>query len=128
MDRKEASLAFKALSDPTRLRILRLLAVNNEEMCVCELVDVLAERQYNVSRQLKALTSAGLIFGTKDGRWTYFGLASNSDPSASALFQLVAMLPRDEVFDLDQRNFDQRICLRVDGRCRVGIQTQELIN
>ena len=59
---------FQALSDPMRLRMFRLLAVNRTEMCVCEFVDSLSERQYNVSRHLKILELAGLLHKAKEGR------------------------------------------------------------
>jgi ArsR family transcriptional regulator, arsenate/arsenite/antimonite-responsive transcriptional repressor len=58
--------ALKALADDTWLRILRLLLTNHTAMCVCELVDALEERQYNVSRHLQILEAADLIEGTKD--------------------------------------------------------------
>ena len=127
MNRQAAALAFKALSDPTRLRMVRLLALNSAEMCVCEFVDVLQERQYNVSRQLKTLASAGLVRGEKDGRWTYFGLPEGDDPVVASLWNLVAELPADESFAEDQRRFAERIKLRSDGRCCVGIQTPSLV-
>ena len=126
MQREAASLAFKALSDPTRLRMVRLLASNDVEMCVCEFVDVLQERQYNVSRQLKSLASAGLVRGEKEGRWTYFGLLGRDDPAVSSLCRLVAELPADELFLEDQRRFEERARLRTGGRCQVGIQTPSL--
>lgn len=124
--REEATSAFKAVSEPTRLRMLRLLTVNNAEMCVCEFVDALGEQQYNVSRQLKILETAGLIRGEKEGRWIYYGLCAKKDPTAAALYRLVTKLPEDDVFAEDQRRFRERMCLRSDGRCRVGIQTPSL--
>ena len=125
-DRERVTHAFKALSDPTRLRMLRLLAANKAEICVCEFVDALRERQCNVSRQLKLLQVAGLVRGEKDGRWIYYGLAPGKDPIVSALYRLVARLPDDEVFAGDQERFDGRMRLRTDGRCRMGIQTPAL--
>ncbi|MBK9386536.1 MAG: winged helix-turn-helix transcriptional regulator [Planctomycetes bacterium] len=124
--RDEATSAFKAVSEPTRLRMLRLLTVNNAEMCVCEFVDALGERQYNVSRQLKILETAGLIRGEKEGRWIYYRLSAKKDPTAAALYRLVTRLPEDAVFAADQQRFRERMCLRSDGRCRVGIQTPSL--
>jgi ArsR family transcriptional regulator len=50
--------ALKALADDTRLRILRLLLTNHTAMCVCELVDALEERQYNISSHLQILEAA----------------------------------------------------------------------
>lgn len=127
LDRKRLGNALKALSDPTRLRMLRLLASNRAEFCVCEFVDTLGERQYNVSKHLKALEQAGLIEGQKDGRWVYYKLAGSDDPVARTLHRLVTAVPdSDDVFSVDQRRFEDRMSLREDGRCRVGIQTKEL--
>ena len=58
---------FQALSDSTRLRIVRLMAVTNEEACLCELVDSLLEPQYKLSRHLKILRQAGLLDSEKEG-------------------------------------------------------------
>ena len=117
---------FQALSDPTRLRIFRLLVTNRTEMCVCEVVDSLRERQYNVSRHLKVLELAGLLGGEKHGRWTYYGL-DRRNPTVSSFAKLVASLPDlDGTFAEDQERFKKRMALREDGRCRCGIQTPEL--
>lgn len=64
---------FRAFSDRTRLRILHLL--RGEELCVCDLVDVLALPQPKVSRHLAYLRSAGLVVARKDGLWMHYKLA-----------------------------------------------------
>lgn len=56
---------FKALSDPTRLKILE--CVKNGEKCVCEIVPSTQKSQPNVSQHLKVLKNAGLINERKDG-------------------------------------------------------------
>ncbi|MCK4348177.1 MAG: winged helix-turn-helix transcriptional regulator [Thermoplasmatales archaeon] len=56
---------FKALSDPTRLKILEF--VQNGEKCICEIVPVTGKSQPNVSQHLKVLKNAGLIHERKDG-------------------------------------------------------------
>lgn len=56
---------FKALSDPTRLKILE--SVQNGEKCICEIVPVTGKSQPNVSQHLKVLKNAGLIHERKDG-------------------------------------------------------------
>lgn len=126
-EREWHGAAFKALSDPIRLRMLRLLAANDAEMCVCEFVDTLQERQYTVSRGLGLLEQAGLVEGEKEGRWVYYGVASKDDAAAASLYELVASIPDDEVFSQDQKRFKKRMALREDGRCRVGIQTEGLV-
>lgn len=111
---------LKALSDPTRLRIVRLMAANDEALCVCELVDSLEEPQYHVSRHLRELRDSGILTLERDGRWTYYRL-SERELTVENLARLVANLPA-EAFTSDQRRFEERMRLRTDGRCRVGIQ------
>jgi ArsR family transcriptional regulator len=64
---------FRALADPTRLRILRLL--DGTELNVNELVEVLQLPQPTVSRHLAVLLRAELVTRRRDGMWTYYGLA-----------------------------------------------------
>ena len=59
---------FKALSDVTRLKIMWLLLSIDSKICVSEIIDVLCENQYNVSKHLKILKKAGLIYEKKEGK------------------------------------------------------------
>lgn len=69
----ESDLAlFKACSDPTRLRILFLLATR--ELCVCELVEVLEMPQGKISRHLAILKQAQLVCDRRDATWIYYSL------------------------------------------------------
>lgn len=63
---------FKALSDPTRLRLMNLL--KEGEQCVCHLVEVLGVSQPAASRHLAYLRNAGLVTGRKEGLWHYYRL------------------------------------------------------
>lgn len=63
---------FKALSDETRLRILKLL--EDGEMCVCDIVAALNMIQPKVSFHLGVLKEAGLIKDRKHGRWIHYRL------------------------------------------------------
>lgn len=65
-------LIFKALSEETRLRILKLL--ENGELCVCDITDALNMTQPNISFHLGMLKEAGLIKDKKEGRWMYYSL------------------------------------------------------
>ncbi len=56
---------FKALADPTRLKILE--CIKNEEKCICEVIPYTGKSQPNVSLHLKILKHAGLINERKDG-------------------------------------------------------------
>ena len=117
---------FQACADPTRIRIVRLLAETDEEACLCELVDSLQEPAYKLSRHLKILRQAGLLTTQKDGRWVYRHLVSEP-PYLDTLYATVRALPDpDQVYQTDLARFKERMCLREDGRCRVGILSEDL--
>ncbi len=65
--------ALKAAGEPTRLRLLRLLA--REELSVMELVSILGQSQPRISRHLKLMSEAGLIERFPDGAWVFYRLA-----------------------------------------------------
>ena len=118
--------AFQALSDPTRLRVVRLLVSTNEEICLCEIVDSLLEPQYKLSRHLKTLRQAGLLVSEKEGRWVYHRLVSSAE-HLTELFRLIGMLPDPNgVYSGDLARFEQRLTHREGGRCRVGVLTDVL--
>jgi ArsR family transcriptional regulator len=73
MDTQRVNLMFRAFSDPTRLRILRLL--QGEECCVGDLVSILKLAQPTVSRHLAYLKKARLVTVRKDGLWCHYALA-----------------------------------------------------
>ncbi|MHB1249495.1 MAG: ArsR/SmtB family transcription factor [Polaromonas sp.] len=117
---------FQALADPTRIRVIRLLAETDEEACLCELVDSLLEPQYKMSRHVKVLRQAGLLAAEKDGRWIYHRLVRDVDYLDIAYDLLRALPDSERLFARDLQNFHNRICLREDGRCRIGTQTATL--
>jgi ArsR family transcriptional regulator len=63
---------FKALSDETRLRIIRLL--EQGELCVCDIVAALDTVQPRISFHLNVLKEAGFIRDRKQGRWIHYSL------------------------------------------------------
>ncbi len=80
---------FKALSEETRLRILKLL--ENGELCVCDLVAALDMIQPKVSFHLAVLKEAGFIKDRKQGRWTHYSI---DDSDFFRRFLLVSVLQR----------------------------------
>lgn len=70
---QEAAI-FKALSDPTRLRLAVLLAVQGET-CVCKLTEALDAPQFRVSRHLAVLRAAGIVTARREGAWMHYKLA-----------------------------------------------------
>jgi len=69
---KELLSIFKALSDETRLRIIKLL--EQGELCVCDITAALDMVQPKVSFHLNALKEAGLIKDRKQGKWIHYSL------------------------------------------------------
>jgi ArsR family transcriptional regulator, arsenate/arsenite/antimonite-responsive transcriptional repressor len=64
---------FKALGDPSRLKIVTMLAESGE-MCVCKIVEALAMGQPAVSHHMAALRHAGLVNHRKEGQWIHYSL------------------------------------------------------
>lgn len=67
---------MKALSEPNRVRILKLLQCKS--ICVCELQVLLGISQPTVSKHLKVLEEAGLVYFVKNGLWVDYHLADGS--------------------------------------------------
>lgn len=72
---------FRALADPSRLKVLRLLArppatdcAGAGTVCACDLEEYLGLSQPTVSHHMRLLVRAGLVTATKRGRWTEYAL------------------------------------------------------
>lgn len=78
---------FKALGDPTRVRLVSLIAAHpGGEACVCDLTAPVGLSQGTVSHHLKLLVDAGLITREQRGRWSYYRvLDSTLDALAGTL-------------------------------------------
>lgn len=64
---------FKALGDPTRVRLLSIIAAQPDgEACVCDLTDPVGLTQPTVSHHMKQLVDAGLVTREQRGKWAYF--------------------------------------------------------
>ena len=68
----------KALSDENRVRILMFLT--EDELCVCQIIDLLGLAPSTVSKHLSILKQAGLIDSRKKGRWIYYRLPDKEVP------------------------------------------------
>ncbi len=79
---------LKALSDPTRLKILYLLS--DKELCVCEIIYALNKPQSSISHHLNILKNSGFITGRKEGVWIHYRL---TDPKITDLVsELIATI------------------------------------
>jgi len=101
---KEFIKVMKALSDPNRVKIVKIL--QQKGMCVCELQDALQISQPSVSKHLKILEEAGLVDYTKDGLWVNYFLSNGQKSSyASSIMGNLRHWLEDEpeVVDLIER-------------------------
>ena len=84
MPMKDVVRIFKALADPTRLRIMLLL--RRRELCVCELMYVLEMEQSRVSHHMRVLRDAGIAEDVREGRWIIYRVPEEARPLLEGLF------------------------------------------
>ena len=107
---------FKALADPTRLRVLMLLA-REGELCVCELTHALAEIQPKISRHLGLLRTAGLVLDRREGQWIHYRIHPRLPVwMAEVLARTAAANRRAEPFVADLRTL-RSMANRPDKAC-----------
>jgi ArsR family transcriptional regulator len=73
-ERERLVVAFRALGDPTRLEIFRLLAAQEAPVCACDVVDRFGLSQPTISHHLRILREAGLVTTSKRGVWAWYAL------------------------------------------------------
>src|SRR5271165_341066 len=78
-------LLFRALADPTRLRLLNL--IGNREICVCYFVEILGMSQPKISRHLAYLRRAGVVASRRDGKWMHYRLTVPGDEAVAAVLR-----------------------------------------
>ena len=113
MNRRAPSVAlptlFAALADPTRLRLLNLIA--GREVCVCYFVEILRQGQPKISRHLAYLRKAGLVVARRDGKWMHYRLATPLDAAAaSILAAALAAFESDKQMQADLAKLDRACC------------------
>ena len=86
---------FKALSDETRLRTLKLL--ENGELCVCDIVAALDVVQPKVSFHLKILKDAGLLRDRKQGKWVHYNIDDSEMFKRFVLLSVFEKIPAEAV-------------------------------
>lgn len=74
---RDKTRIFKALSDPKRLRIIKML--EKKPLCVCEITSILKLATSTVSKHLYLLREAGLIVDAKEGKWVNYKLNPESN-------------------------------------------------
>ncbi len=79
---------LKVLADPTRLRMLDLLAQQREPLCVCDITDQFDQNQPTISHHLKLLREAGLIDCEKRGIWAFYWVTDKGRHALQAVAAL----------------------------------------
>ena len=111
-DSVEPGLLFKTLSDPTRLRLLNLLAEG--DVCVCDLHGTLGLDQPKVSRHLARLRSAGLVDVERNGKWMHYRLARQGDPLVRNVLAGLRAWMRQHPRLNSERGRLEKVCCRND--------------
>jgi ArsR family transcriptional regulator len=100
---------FRALADPTRLRLLNLIA--GREVCVCYFVEILRISQPKVSRHLAYLRNAGMVAARRDGKWMHYRLAApKNKASAKILRETLSYLGREPEMRRDIARLSSTCC------------------
>jgi len=86
---------MKAVADPTRVRILKIL--EGGELCVCQVIAVVALGQSTISKHLFLLRAAGLIKDRKDRKWVHYSLDGKSgNPFAGEMLRNIRKWLNDD--------------------------------
>lgn len=72
----DISVCLKAVSDPTRLLMMKL--VQTHELCVCQFVQMFGMTQPAISQHLRKLKQAGLVKETRKGQWRFYSMNHES--------------------------------------------------
>ncbi|RMH54908.1 MAG: ArsR family transcriptional regulator [Candidatus Hydrogenedentota bacterium] len=105
----------KAIADPTRLRIFRLIA--EQELCVCQVIEVIGLAPSTISKHLAILLGAGLVLSRKRGRWIYYRRAG--DATARSLVRLIKKeLDKEKRVEADLRKLKQVLSIDPEILCR----------
>lgn len=80
---------FRALADPTRLDIFRLIAGQPQAICVCEIVDRFPVSQPTISHHLRVLRDARLVTVSRRGVWAYYGATDEGRRVLDEVSQIV---------------------------------------
>ncbi|MEA2336484.1 MAG: ArsR family transcriptional regulator, arsenate/arsenite/antimonite-responsive transcriptional [Thermoanaerobaculia bacterium] len=100
---------FQALSDPTRLRLLNLMAAG--EVCVCYFIEIIDVPQPKISRHLAYLRRSGLVAARRDGKWMHYSLTMPQDAASSEVLEKVlAVASRDRTMQRDRLALERVCC------------------
>lgn len=100
---------FRALADPTRLRLINLMG--DDEVCVCFFVEILKTSQPKISRHLAYLKQAGIVGTRREGKWMHYRLVDPPNPHASRVLREVRqVLAEDPEMQRDRSRLVKVCC------------------
>ncbi len=100
---------FQALGDNTRLRLLNLMG--EQEICVCYLVEILAQSQPKISRHLAYLRRAGIVAARREGKWMHYRIVMPPNiGAAQVLRQTLAWMGEDRKMLADRTRLSKACC------------------
>ena len=112
---------MKALADANRVRIL--CALQGQELCVCQIIEMLGLAPSTVSKHLSILRQARLVDDRKEGRWMYY---RHPDRPNALVKQILALLRTslsvDEQVRTDRDHVERILCVEKEDLCRTQTQ------
>ena len=104
--KREYVNVFKALSDPNRIRIIKMLG--ERELCMCEIREILGLSNSTVSKHLSILRDAKLLLDSKEGKWVNFQLNNKAEQKfvRSLITLIKCSFEDDEAVQKDRKKLD----------------------
>lgn len=94
MNETDAALICKALGDPNRLKIVKILA--DGEKCACVLLEAFQITQPTLSHHMKILCSCNLVQASKEGKWSHYTLNRRTFDEFISFITKTTISPNDE--------------------------------
>jgi DNA-binding transcriptional ArsR family regulator len=115
---RELLAVMKALADENRLRVVG--ALQGRELCLCQIVELLGLAHSTVSRHMSILHQARIVESRKDGRWSYFRLATKDESAEAAAAASLALqsLNHDGKIKSDAKRLKQILKTDPEALCR----------
>ena len=109
--------ALRALGDENRLRVV--LALQNRELCVCQIVELLQLAHSTVSKHMSVLKEAGLVESRKSGRWVFYRLRETEPPGLpeSVLSLILSTAAKTTQATRDSRKLAEILKLNPEQLC-----------
>ena len=108
---------FKALADPNRLRAMA--AMENRELCVCQIVELLNLAPSTVSKHLSLLADAGLLNSEKRGRWVYYAWSKQPTPEIATFLEILpGLFAENTAINEDRIRLSDILAFDPEALCR----------